>query len=64
MISTTTALRPRDAGPASLDAPLGERLMGRFLNTLDHLIKRCVRSGNVRAKAAEPFLQGRLDDVG
>lgn len=66
MISATTGLRPREAGPASLDrfdAPLSEWLMGRFLSALDYLVKRGVRSDYARVEAAESFLRGQLDVV-
>lgn len=64
MISATSGLRAREAGPASLDrfdAPLGEWLMGRFLSALDYLVKRGVRSDYARLDAAERFLRGQLD---
>lgn len=64
MISATSGLRAREAGPASLDrfdAPLSEWLMGRFLSGLDYLVKRGVRSDYARVEAAERFLRGQLD---
>lgn len=66
MISAALDLPARDAGPAALQrfqAPLSEWVMGKFLDALDHLVKRGVRSEYMRVESAERYLRGQLDTV-
>ena len=66
MIASAMDITPRAAGEASLqlfNAPLSEWVITQFLATLDHLIKRGVRSDYLRVESAERFLRGQLNLV-
>ena len=66
MIAAALDLPIREAGPAALEcfhAPLSEWLMGQFLATLDHLVKRGLRFDYRRVESAERNLHGQLDMV-
>lgn len=64
MIQKTLKLPSREAGPAALqrfEAPLSEWVMGRFLEALDHLIKRGLRFDYQRVEEEQRFLRGQLN---
>jgi 5-methylcytosine-specific restriction enzyme subunit McrC len=66
MIGSAMDLPAREVGEAALqnfDAPLSEWVLGRFLSTLSHLIKRGVRSDYLRVDGAESYLRGQLDST-
>ncbi|SDK00221.1 5-methylcytosine-specific restriction enzyme subunit McrC [Bradyrhizobium sp. Rc2d] len=63
MIRTTFDLPARDVGPSSLqkfNAPLNEWVMRQFLVSLDHLIKRGIRSEYQLVEDEQRFLRGQL----
>lgn len=64
MLGKVLDLPPREVGPASLaicNGPLSEWLIHRFLQDLDHLIKRGLRFDYLRVEEERRFLRGRLD---
>lgn len=64
MIQKTLKLPTREVGAATLqpfDAPLSEWIMGRFLEALDHLIKRGLRFDYHRVEEEQRFLRGQLN---
>ncbi|WP_341964192.1 McrC family protein [Pseudomonas sp. RC10] len=66
MIQVALDLPVRQAGPASLerfDTPTPEWVMRQFLQALDHLVKRGMRSDYRTVEAQEPFLRGQLNVV-
>jgi len=67
MIQAAMNLPVREVGVANLelfDAPLSEWVMGRFLQALDHLIKRGMRFDYQRIEEEQRFLRGQLNVVG
>jgi 5-methylcytosine-specific restriction enzyme subunit McrC len=66
MISAALDLPSREVGAANLqtfDAPLNEWVIARFLSSLDHLIKRGIRSEYKTVEEEQRFLQGQLHRV-
>jgi 5-methylcytosine-specific restriction enzyme subunit McrC len=66
MIQSALDLPSREVGNADLelfDAPLSEWIMHRFLQALDHLIKRGVRFDYQRIEEEQRFLRGQMDIV-
>lgn len=66
MIEVALDLPAREAGEAHLslfDAPLSEWVARRFLDALDRLVKRGLRSEYVRVEEEQRFLRGQLDLV-
>lgn len=66
MIQQALNLPTRAVGAASLqrfEAPLSEWVMARFLDALDHLIKRGIRFDYQRVEEEQPFLRGQLNAV-
>jgi hypothetical protein len=67
MITTAYDVKPREADQAALelyqDLPLSEWVMRCFLDALDILVKRGIRSDYERIEEVEPFLRGQLDLV-
>lgn len=64
MIQASLNLPAREVGAASLqrfDAPLTEWVMGRFLEALDHLVKRGIRFDYHRVEEEQPYLRGQLN---
>jgi 5-methylcytosine-specific restriction enzyme subunit McrC len=64
MIQASLDLPTREVGVTDLqrfDAPLSEWVMRRFLEALDHLIKRGVRFDYQRIEEEQRFLRGQLD---
>jgi 5-methylcytosine-specific restriction enzyme subunit McrC len=64
MISRCLDLPVRESRMAAIDAfdsPLTEWVVRRFLESLDHLVKRGLRFDYRREHGQEPFLRGRLD---
>lgn len=64
MIQKTLKLPSRQVGAAALqrfEAPLSEWVMGRFLEALDHLIKRGLRFDYQRVEEEQRFLRGQLN---
>lgn len=66
MIQASLKLPTRNVDAASLqrfDVPLTEWVMARFLDSLDHLIKRGIRFDYQRVEEEQPFLRGQLNAV-
>lgn len=66
MIQSALELPSREAGMTDLqlfDAPLSEWVMQRFLQALDHLVKRGMRFDYQRIEEEQRFLRGQLDVV-
>lgn len=66
MIQASLDLPVREVGQADLqlfDAPLSEWIIAQFLQALDHLLKRGIRSDYHRVDEERIFLRGRLDAV-
>ena len=66
MIQASLKLPSREVGAASLqrfDAPLTEWVIARFLEALDHLIKRGIRFDYQRVEEEQLFLRGQLNIV-
>lgn len=66
MVQSTLDLPVRDVGAADLqlfDAPLSEWVMRKFLQALDHLVKRGVRFDYQRVEDEQRFLHGQLNVV-
>ncbi|MDH1896533.1 McrC family protein [Aeromonas caviae] len=66
MLECALDLPPREASEAALlgfDAPLSEWVMARFLDALQYLVKRGIRSDYRRIEGEEHFLRGQLDVV-
>jgi 5-methylcytosine-specific restriction enzyme subunit McrC len=64
MIQTALDLPTRETGVAAIelfDAPLSEWIIARFLQTLDHLIKRGIRFDYRRVEEEQRFLRGQLN---
>lgn len=64
MISASLNLPTREAGLADLelfDAPLTEWIMGRFLASLDRLVKTGIRFDYLRVEAEHRYLRGQLN---
>jgi 5-methylcytosine-specific restriction enzyme subunit McrC len=64
MIEAALDLPAREVGEAHLslfDAPLSEWVARRFLDTLDRLVKRGLRSDYLRVEEEERYLRGQLD---
>lgn len=64
MLECALDVPSRESAEAALetfDVPLGEWVMARFLNALQHVVRRGVRSEYRRVEAEEPFLRGQLD---
>lgn len=66
LITSALDIPAREAGEASLqrfETPLSEWVMTQFLVSLEHVIKRGVRSDYRRVEGRERFLRGQLDMV-
>ena len=66
MIQTALNLPTRDVGEAHLElfqSPLSEWVIKRFLEALDHLLKRGMRFEYNRVEGEEKYLRGRLNVV-
>lgn len=66
LIQSMFDLKAREAGRASLetfDAPLSEWVMARFLEELDHVVRRGLRFHYERVDEEQPFLRGQLNVV-
>ena len=64
MLSRCMGLKPRETGPASIQAfkgPLTEWVMRQFLEALDTLVKRGLRFDYRAVRDTQPYLRGRLD---
>jgi 5-methylcytosine-specific restriction enzyme subunit McrC len=64
MIQASLDLPTREVGATDLqrfDAPLSEWVMRRFLEALDHLIKRGIRFDYQRVEEEQRYLRGQLD---
>lgn len=66
MLEAAMNLPPREADEADVqlfDHPLLEWVMHRFLQGLDHVVKRGMRRDYLRVEEERPFLRGQLDAV-
>lgn len=66
MIATSFDLPTREAGPADLqlfNAPLTEWVTGRFLLTLEHIVKTGIRFDYRRVEEERCYLRGQLNTV-
>lgn len=64
MLSRCMEVKPRESGPASIqafDGPLTEWVMRQFLDALDGLVKRGLRFDYHCVREERPYLRGRLD---
>ena len=66
LIQRSLNLKPREVSPTALEfynAPLSEWVMGQFLASLDHLIKRGMRFDYQRVEEEQRYLRGQLNVV-
>lgn len=64
MLSAVMDVAPREAGEADIQLvrkPLTEWVMRRFVDALDHLVKRGIRFDYLRTEEEQRFLRGQLD---
>lgn len=64
MLLSALDLPTRDAGAANIElfkSPLTEWVIRRFLQSLDHLVKRGIRFDYLRVEEEQRFLRGQLD---
>ena len=64
MLLSALDLTTRDAGAANIElfkSPLTEWVIRRFLQSLDHLVKRGIRFDYLRVEEEQRFLRGQLD---